>query len=135
MCLSRVYKGKEKTETIKELEIRDDGYVWLWKVFGVNFDDTLTGQFKKHTFWDGKNTARHRIIRSLGNYREGRQYPSGFHCFTSKYAADKWRLNSNRDCALGASRITVPVKVKKSWIVAVGNQSNKETIVCKHIII
>ena len=135
MCLSQIYKGKLKSAIINNLEVHSDGYIHLWKVFGVNNDSTLTGQFKKHTFWEGKNTALHRIIRSLSGRKEYEQYPSGFHCFASKRNALDWRSNSNRLYSLGTERIDVSIKVRKSWIVTVGKQSYKDVFVCKHIII
>ena len=132
MCLCHAIA---KRPLISSLEIREDGYVWLWKVFGVNYDNTLTGQFKEFTSYGGKNTAKTTPIKELGGGRAYFQYPSGFHCFVTEDVAREWVYGSNTIAAIGVERVVVPVKIRKKWIVATGDQAGRKVVVCKHIII
>jgi hypothetical protein len=109
----------------------EDGYIWLWKVFDVKEDDTLVSQYHDYSFYEGKNTARGKFIKTYLGARSPLQYEPGFHCFTKKADAKYWKkYSADKD----RERIIVPIKVKKEWITSVGYQAGT-VIVCKHIII
>lgn len=130
MCLD--WAGNNLKRSVRELEIREDGYVWLWKVFDLDKEDNLVGQFHKYDFYEGKNTAKGQIVLDYSRYIATIQYEPGFHCFLDKKAADDWAKyakNTSRE------RVIVPVKVRKTWITTIGEQDSTKVVVCKHIII
>lgn len=110
MCLQTIRPDLEKE--VNKLKKDSKGYIKLWKVFSVNRKDELRGIFYDRTFYDGKNTSK-----------EG----PGFHCFTSITGAKNWWP--------GLNLLTVPVKVKPTWIKNVGTQAGRRAVTCKHIII
>ena len=129
MCLESL--GSHQKKCIKKLETREDGYVWLWKVFDLDKEDNLVAQFHDYNFYEGKNTAEGDVVLDLNKYRSSLQYKLGFHCFTTENDAHDW-LEEIIDT--GRNRVIVPVKVRKTWITAIGYQGGL-VVVCKHIII
>ena len=124
MCLCQAYEGRKKETAINRLDVRVDGYIWLWKAFREDFDGNLHPPCFWANMYEGKNTAKGSSIRyyDLGTLAV-KSYKAGFHCMTTERNAKPW----------GA--IVVPVKVKREWIVAVGIQDGCKTVVCKHIIL
>jgi len=132
MCLDRKFNRKNTKTFIDNLDIRVDGYIWLWKCFAVSPRGVLKGQYYGgECFYDGKNTC----IRK----KTGVGYMSGFHCFARKTDAVSWNREESKDSVI------VPVKVKKSWITTIGEQGynrvnyekygKHQIVVCEHIII
>jgi len=116
MCLNTIRPNLKKE--ISKLKVHSDGYIWLWKVFGVKSDNALSGCCRNFVFYEGKNTARGGKITN-GAFT----YPAGFHCYISKKAAEEnWCGHVQQ------------VKVRKSWITSIGLQWGT-VVVCKHIII
>ncbi len=133
MCLTSNYRGN-KQHYIKDLETRVDGYIWLWKLFALDEEDNLIAQFQKYDFYEGKNTAKGKVIKSFHGYRSDCQYEPGFHCFASEEQAINWDSNSRND--ENEERVVVPIKVRRTWITTIGYQDSAgKVIVCKHIII
>ena len=130
MCLAIVYSKKRTTQLVKDLEAREDGYIWLWKVFEVDVDDNLVAQFHDYSFYEGKNTAKGKVALKLNGTASSYQYEPGFHCFEDYEDACYWERNSEGIC----DKIVVPIKVRKSWITSAGWQE-RPVFVCKHIII
>lgn len=132
MCLGVVSEQTEQKKVIRELEIREDGYVWLWKVFDLDIDDNLVAQFNEYDFYEGKNTARGKYAKYSNGEPCIEQYEPGFHCFDKEEDANRWIRNAR---STNRERVIVPIQVKKSWITSTGWQSGKHVIVCKHIVI
>ena len=122
MCLCTILPNEQTKRFINRMDVRVDGYVWLWKTFMVNDDETLSGSWRKHTYYEGKNTAEGSHIGD--DY--GISYPCGFHCFTRRKDAEFYG---------GWPEVVVPIKVRKSWITTVGSTCDLAAVVCKHIII
>ena len=131
MCLRVVFDMIKPA--VNALDVRADGYIWLWKVFDIDEDDNLIAQFNKYSFYEGKNTAKGKIVKEFDGIKSDTQYEPGFHCFVYEGDAHDWKHTSRND--RGRERIVVPIKVRKSWITAYGTQSRCDVIVCKHIII
>ena len=130
MCLS----GFGDLEVgIKALRFTKRGYTTMWKVFGVDRNDELVGDFGRYSYYEGKNTAVTDYLIELFHWP--RRYQAGFHCFITKEAAKKWLL-----CTGGCGKDVVPVKVRKAWITTVGHQNTLyqgrlAVAICKHMII
>lgn len=135
MCLECAGQAKEQKKYIRDLEVREDGYVWLWKIFNLDFEDNLVAQFQNYAFYEGKNTAEGDTIYEYDSEIEaGCQYEPGFHCLDTEEAAMTWGDNSRND--KGGERIVVPVQVRRTWVTTVGYQDGAGRVfVCKHIII
>ena len=130
MCLDCIDVDSKKV--IRRLESREDGYIWLWKVFDLDKYGNLVGQFHKYDFYEGKNTAGNIKIMNYQNFIADVQYEPGFHCCLTKKEAEAWLENSvdtNRE------RVVVPIKVRRTWITTIGYQEKALVVVCKHIII
>lgn len=128
MCLENVKSEQEKMDYIDKMDVRVDGYIWLWRGYTVRKDGFLTGQYWSDPVYEGKNTCKQRTVGYGRN-----KYKSGFHCWTTRAHAKKWNDYE------GDKSVIVPVKVKKSWITSVGIQRGisvtAAAVVCKHIII
>ena len=133
MCLRNRYNESRVKREIKRMGVQmdKDGYIHLYKGFGVRGDGTLRGSHRIGVeFYEGKNTAKrpNRYCNKRGipfyDGRTGAQnyYPYGFHCFVDRDDAKHW-----------GDYMRV-VKVKPEWIVAMGENSGK-CVVCKHMII
>jgi len=130
MCLGTRMPPKKLKRYIKSLKTRADGYVRLWKVFQFNKNDELSGAHQNYDFYEGKNTAdTKKSIECMYNYTH---YRAGFHCFTTKKAAE---LFTRRWYSDAGNETIVPVKVQKTWITAAGRDHVEGCVVCKHIII
>ena len=124
MCLHEISYNLKKE--VAKLKVESDGYIWLYKVFGLASDDELIGDYNSFVFYEGKNTA------SDGEIGYNPTYSAGFHCFAHKAATKLWHPR-HYDSHIGL------VKTRKSWITAVGKQyangRRNKVVVCKHIII
>ena len=137
MCLNYSMSAREQKSEIDKLEVKEDGYVWLWKVFDVDSEGNLVAQFNDYDFYEGKNTAKGKIVKAYNGSKASYQYTPGFHAFFNKDDAEWWERESKYT---RADRIVVPIKVKKSWITTIGFQDIGwadfiKVVVCKHIII
>ena len=65
MCLDAVKRPAEAKRVTKDMDIKKDKYVKLWKVFCIDENDCLVAQFKKYQFYKGKNTAKGEVITNL----------------------------------------------------------------------
>ena len=126
MCLCTVYEGRKKENAINRLDVRVDGYIWLWKAFGEGYDGNLHPPCFWANIYEGKNTAKGNYISyyDYSGFGGGhKQYKAGFHCMTTERNAKPW------------GQVIVPIKVKREWITSIGLQDGDKCVVCKHIII
>jgi hypothetical protein len=133
MCLDILSNKVNKKSHIADLAIEKDGYICMWKVFDVDKDDNLVAQFHNYNFYEGKNTARGKIILNFDGDEARVKYEPGFHCFKDEEEAANWSQGCNNDS--GRERVTYPIKVKREWITSVGSQGWRRVFVCKHIFI
>jgi hypothetical protein len=140
MCLTVLHKKIDKE--INYLENDDENYIILWKVFDVTTSGTLSAQFNKYSFREGKNTARGKkiLVGHTGKRNVASlQYKPGFHCFLCEKDAKEWFYNAKN--IKQRKRVVLPIKVKKSWITSTGLQNSSYdknplvAVVCKHIFI
>lgn len=133
MCLGYGKKKSEQRDFIRDLKFGKDKYIKLWKVFDLDEDSKLVGQFHRFNFCKGKNTASGKVVKNLDRSKSSHQYIPGFHCWLTKSNAEWWRENAL--FTGGNKRVVKFVKVKKSWITHIGWQDEELVLVCKHIII
>jgi len=135
MCLDVVKRPAEAKRVTRNMDIKKDKYVKLWKVFCIDENDCLVAQFKKYQFYEGKNTARGEAITNMHGDKiySREQYTPGFHSFTSKKDAERW-INISNDFS-GLKREIYPVRIKKAWVTNIGVQNGKVVVVSKHIVI
>ena len=134
MCLDAVRKPAEAKRVTRDLDIKKDKYVRLWKVFCIDKDGCLVAQFKKYQFYEGKNTAKGETITNIHGRKDNNiQYTPGFHSFTTKHDAEGW-INISNDF-LRLKKEVYPVRIKKAWITDIGVQGGRVVVVSKHIVI
>ncbi len=132
MCLYSIHGEGQKKATIKKLKIDKDGYITLWKVFRIDDEDNLIGRFRNYQFYEGKNTARCKFIRTIYGKKVWQQYAPGFHSFTNEKDAEQW---ADLTVSPAFDVEAYPIKIKKEWISDMGVQGERTVVVSKHIII
>lgn len=107
MCLSRVFRGKEKRETLAKLPV--SGY--YWKIVSFK-DNKYWPEFYSHyPFAVGLN------VTQGCSYHRIPEYNAAYHAFRTKKSAEKWR---------GSCKWVKIVRciIKKKDLTAIGSQSD-----------
>lgn len=105
MCLSTVYRGKEKRKALAKLP--ESGY--YWKYAGIRYGKYYP-IFGKGDYESGWNKTK---LRKL--YME---YATGFHLYRNKKDAENWRREH-----LYNYRVIIRCKVEKKDIKTIGEQA------------
>lgn len=114
MCLSHVYKGKEKKEALAKLP----EMVKCWKVVRRLREQYWPPIFDSQPYRAGWNVTKPRRCHL--------RYKVAFHAFLNKKEAENW---ANK----GFGQKVIQSKTEKKDIVAIGEQNNRLTIVTKRI--
>ena len=129
MCLSTRMSPKKFKKFLPTLTVRKNGYITLWKVFCCSPAGYLTPAHQFYTFYQGKNTAD--TSRRIECAHNSTRYTSGFHCFTTRKAAEQWTKRYYGS----ENEVVQTVRVKKAWITAAGNDYHQQAVICKHIVV
>ena len=115
MCLSTVFRGKEKKAYLAKLP--DE--ITVWKVVYKHISGLYTTDYKHFPLHSGKVKFKQNIIyRGLysNNYR------GGGHFFKTRAAARRWQSSYER---------VIKCTIKKEWINTVGVQDGHVVLVVK----
>lgn len=126
MCLSVVYKGKQKREAIAKLPEK----FWVWK--RAKFDGAVcrptTFSHKCDAYYSGRQKASYLgVARCVDDPRRSAGYRAGWHCYRRRDDAAQW---------LTLQDTMLRCQARRRDIIAIGKQNEGDkgvTIVLSHL--
>jgi len=116
MCLTNVYRGKEKKEFLDKLP--DE--IVVWKVV-AKYKDRYSTDCRRFPLHSGRMDFKQNIIKT-----DDITYRGGGHFFLHRADAEMW--------GYGFANRIVRCKIKKEWINTVGTQDDAVVLVAKRAV-
>lgn len=120
MCLSEVYSKKEREKALKDLP----NEFTVWKVLKKNGPGNYETDCMRSPVYAGRVKFKQNVIRVIGIGFSLPSYRGGGHFWMDKQAALVWRIPVKGE-------VIVPCKIKKAWIVNMGEQDCCRVVVVK----